>query len=202
VRVQVPLRVPNPLRNQRVFYLICPMPRKLKNRELIRKTDEEFKDSPKTPLILILDNIRSLNNIGSVFRTSDAFLIQKIYLCGITATPPHKDIQKTALGATQTVEWAYAENTLELVKDLQQQGVKVMSIEQTEHSISLKDFNPTQNQPYAIVLGNEVKGVQQEVVDQSDGVIEIPQLGTKHSLNISVTTGICVWDFMSKTQCI
>jgi len=176
------------------------MPRKLKNRELIRKTDEEFKDSPKTPLILILDNIRSLNNIGSVFRTSDAFLIQKIYLCGITATPPHKDIQKTALGATQTVEWAYAENTLELIKDLQQQGVKVMSIEQAEHSISLKDFNPERNQPYALVLGNEVKGVQQEVVDQSDGVIEIPQLGTKHSLNISVTTGICVWDFMSKTQ--
>lgn len=176
------------------------MPRKLKNSELIRKTDEEFKASSKTPLILILDNIRSLNNIGSVFRTADAFLIQKIYLCGITATPPHKDIQKTALGATQTVDWAYKEDTLELLKELQADNVKILAIEQAEDSISLHDFNPKKGETYAFVFGNEVKGVQQSVVDASDAVLEIPQLGTKHSLNISVTTGVCVWDFMSKAQ--
>mgnify|MGYP005854801189 CR=1 FL=1 len=178
------------------------MPRKLKNNELVRKTDTEFKTSVKTPLILVLDNIRSLNNIGSVFRTADAFLIQKIYLCGITAIPPHKDIQKTALGATQTVDWEYQESTLNLVKHLQDKSVQVFSIEQAEHSLSLKDFNPRSNLTYAFILGNEVKGVQQEVVDASDGVLEIPQLGTKHSLNISVTSGLCVWDFMSKTDLV
>lgn len=176
------------------------MPRKLKNSELIRKTDEEFKSSSKTPLILILDNIRSLNNIGSVFRTADAFLIQKIYLCGITATPPHKDIQKTALGATQTVDWSYRESTLELVKELKSDQVLVMSIEQAENSVSLDEFKPERDKTYAFVFGNEVKGVQQLVVDASDAVLEIPQLGTKHSLNISVTAGLCVWDFMTKTQ--
>ncbi|SDH06295.1 RNA methyltransferase [Psychroflexus sediminis] len=176
------------------------MPRKLKNSELVRKTDDEFKASSKTPLILILDNIRSLNNIGSVFRTADAFLIQKIYLCGITAIPPHKDIQKTALGATQTVDWLYRENTLELIQELKENGIKVMSIEQAEDSVSLEEFNPEQNLTYAFVFGNEVKGVQQAVVDASDAVLEIPQLGTKHSLNISVTAGVCVWDFMSKIQ--
>jgi tRNA G18 (ribose-2'-O)-methylase SpoU len=176
------------------------MPRKLKNSELIRKTDDEFKSSAKTPLILVLDSVRSLNNIGSVFRTADAFLIQKIYLCGITATPPHKDIQKTALGATQTVDWAYKENTLELIKELQADNVNVMAIEQAEDSISLNDFKPRKDETYAFIFGNEVKGVQQSVVDASDAVLEIPQLGTKHSLNISVTTGVCMWDFMSKTQ--
>lgn len=200
VRVQVPLRVPNPLRNQRVFLLKHVMPRKLKNSELVRKTDEEFKTSVKTPLILILDNIRSLNNIGSVFRTADAFLIKKIYLCGITAVPPHKDIQKTALGATQTVDWAYRESTLELVEELKQESVDILSIEQAEHSVSLEKFKPEKNKTYAFIFGNEVKGVQQEVVSASHQVLEIPQLGTKHSLNISVTTGVCVWDFMSKTQ--
>ncbi|MFO7744719.1 MAG: RNA methyltransferase [Psychroflexus sp.] len=176
------------------------MPRKLKNSELVRKTDEEFKTSAKTPLILILDNIRSLNNIGSVFRTADAFLIQKIYLCGITAKPPHKDIQKTALGATQTVDWSYRESTLELIQELKESEVHVMSIEQAENSVSLEDFSPSQDKTYAFVFGNEVKGVQQDVVDASNAVLEIPQLGTKHSLNISVTAGVCVWDFMSKTQ--
>jgi tRNA G18 (ribose-2'-O)-methylase SpoU len=176
------------------------MPRKLKNSELIRKTDAEFKTSKKTPLILILDNIRSLNNIGSVFRTADAFLIKKIYLCGITATPPHKDIQKTALGATQTVDWSYAESTLEVIRKLKENNVQIMSIEQAENSVSLNEFKPEKDTAYAFVFGNEVKGVQQEVVDASDAVLEIPQLGTKHSLNISVTAGVCVWDFMSKTQ--
>ncbi len=176
------------------------MPRKLKNSELVRKTDEEFKTSAKTPLILVLDNIRSLNNIGSVFRTADAFLIQKIYLCGITATPPHKDIQKTALGATQTVDWSYSENTLELIQKLKADQVQIMSIEQAEDSVALNQFKPEKNTTYAFVFGNEVKGVQQMVVDASDAVLEIPQLGTKHSLNISVTAGVCVWDFMSKTQ--
>lgn len=178
------------------------MPRKLKNSELIRKTDEEFKASVKTPLILILDNIRSLNNIGSVFRTADAFLIQKIYLCGITATPPHKDIQKTALGATQTVDWSYRENTLEVVEELKADDVQVMSIEQAENSVALNQFKPEKNTTYAFVFGNEVKGVQQAVVDASDTVLEIPQLGTKHSLNISVTAGVCVWDFMSKSNLV
>jgi tRNA G18 (ribose-2'-O)-methylase SpoU len=175
------------------------MPRKLKNSELVRMTDEEFKASAKTPLVLILDNIRSLNNIGSVFRTADAFLIKKIYLCGITARPPHKDIQKTALGATQTVDWVYAEDTLTLVNELKKDGIKVLSIEQAEDSIFLNAFKPEQNSTYAFIFGNEVKGVQQSVVNASDAVLEIPQLGTKHSLNISVTAGICVWDFMSKT---
>ncbi|WP_127844335.1 RNA methyltransferase [Psychroflexus aestuariivivens] len=178
------------------------MPRKLKNSELDRKTEADFKTATKTPLIIILDNIRSLNNIGSVFRSSDAFLIQKIYLCGITAQPPHKDIQKTALGATNTVDWEYAEKTEDIVKKLQAKNVKVCAIEQAENSKKLSDFQPQQNETYAFILGNEVKGVQQSVVDLADEVLEIPQLGTKHSLNISVTTGICIWDFVQKTNIV
>ena len=147
---------------------------------------------------MILDNIRSLNNIGSVFRSSDAFLIEKVYLCGITATPPHKDIQKTALGATETVTWEYVEDTLELVKKLQTQGVKVCAIEQAENSVYLNEFQPKQKVTYALVFGNEVKGVQQTVVSQSDWVIEIPQIGAKHSLNIAVSTGVVLWDWYSK----
>ncbi len=174
------------------------MSRKLKNSELERKTVNEFKEATKTPLIIILDNIRSLNNIGSVFRTADAFLIEKIYLCGITATPPHRDIQKTALGATDSVAWEYVEDTLELIKDLQQQGTKIGAIEQAEGSIDLHQFTPKVNTRYAVVFGNEVKGVQQEVVSACDTVIEIPQFGTKHSLNISVSAGVVVWDFFSK----
>lgn len=172
--------------------------RKLKNNELGRISIDEFKSIEKTPLIIVLDNIRSLNNIGSVFRTSDAFLIEKIYLCGICATPPNKDIHKTALGATESVEWEYKEDTLGLVENLKKEGVKVLAIEQAENSTKLDDFNPEQNQKYAIVMGNEVKGVQQEVVNASNLCIEIPQLGTKHSLNISVTTGVVIWDLFTK----
>ena len=172
--------------------------RKLKNNELIRKTVEEFKQAEKTPIIVVLDNIRSLNNVGSVFRSSDAFLIEKIYLCGITATPPHKDIQKTALGATETVAWEHIEDTLTLIQNLQKNGVQICAIEQAEEAIFLNQFQPKPNQKYAVVFGNEVKGVQQSVVSASDTVIEIPQLGAKHSLNIAVSTGIVLWDLFSK----
>ena len=174
--------------------------RKLKNSELDRLSIESFKDVKKTPLIIILDNIRSLNNIGSVFRTSDAFLIEKIYLCGITATPPHKDIHKTALGSTETVAWEYVENTLDLVEKLKAKNIKILSIEQAENATMLNDFTPKQQTTYALVFGNEVKGVSQNVVSASDLVIEIPQYGTKHSLNISVSCGIVIWDIFSKMR--
>ncbi|MHA7056055.1 RNA methyltransferase [Aquimarina sp. M1] len=174
------------------------MNRKLKNSELDRKTVAEFKEAKKTPLIIVLDNIRSLNNIGAVFRTADAFLIKKIYLCGITATPPHKDIQKTALGATNTVDWEYSESTLELVTKLISENVKILSIEQAENAVMLDNFIPQSDQRYAIIFGNEVKGVQQEVVSASDRVIEIPQYGSKHSLNISVSAGVVIWDLFCK----
>lgn len=174
--------------------------RKLKNNELGRITVDEFKTVKKTPIIVILDNIRSLNNIGSVFRTSDAFLIEKIYLCGICATPPNKEIHKTALGATESVAWEYVEDTLTLVKKLKEENIKVLSIEQAENSTMLNTFFPKEGEKYAIVMGNEVKGVQQEVVNASDLCIEIPQLGTKHSLNISVTTGVVIWDLFQKMQ--
>ena len=174
--------------------------RKLKNSELDRKSTEEFKAAKKTPIIVILDNVRSLNNIGSIFRTSDAFLIEKIYLCGITATPPHKDIQKTALGATETVDWEYAEDVLEVVKQLQQEKVQVYAIEQAEDALFLDTFTPQKGQKYALIFGNEVKGVQQKVVSASDGVIEIPQLGSKHSLNIAVSAGVVLWDVFSKIK--
>ncbi len=174
--------------------------RKLKNSELTRKTVDQFKQAKKTPIIVVLDNIRSLNNIGSVFRSSDAFLIEKIYLCGITATPPHKDIQKTALGATETVAWEHVEDTLTLVTKLQKEGVMVCAIEQTENSVMLNQFKPKSNEKYAVIFGNEVKGVQQAVVSASDTVIEIPQLGAKHSLNIAVSTGIVLWDLFSKLK--
>ncbi|MFD1616253.1 RNA methyltransferase [Gelatiniphilus marinus] len=172
--------------------------RKLKNSELDRLSVDAFKTSKKTPLIVILDNIRSLNNIGSVFRTSDAFLIEKIYLCGITAKPPHKDINKTALGSTDTVDWTYAENTLDVVEKLKAENVKICSIEQTENATMLNDFKAKPNTKYALVFGNEVKGVAQDVVNASDVVIEIPQYGTKHSLNISVSCGVVVWDVFNK----
>ena len=174
--------------------------RKLKNSELDRKSVAEFKDATKTPLIVILDNIRSLNNIGSVFRTGDAFLIEKIYLCGITATPPHKDIQKTALGATETVDWEYVEDTISLIKRLQEEDVEVLAIEQAQGAIMLNEFFPKKDKTYAVVFGNEVKGVQQEVVSTSNDIIEIPQLGSKHSLNIAVSTGVVLWDLFSKMK--
>jgi len=172
--------------------------KKLKNHELGRKNIAQYKEASKTPLIVILDNIRSLNNIGSVFRTSDAFLIEKIYLCGITAVPPNKDIQKTALGATDSVDWEYREDIIFLVQDLQKQGVKIISIEQADESTMLPDFAPKKDEKYAVVFGNEVKGVQQEVISVSDYCVEIPQHGTKHSFNISVSVGIVLWDLFNK----
>ena len=174
--------------------------RKLKNSELTRLSVDEFKETQKTPLIIVLDNIRSLNNIGSVFRTSDAFLIEKIYLCGITAKPPHKDIHKTALGSTDTVAWEYTESTLDVIAKLKKSDVVICAIEQAENTIMLNDFKPEANCTYALVFGNEVKGVSQEVVNASDVVIEIPQFGTKHSLNISVSCGVVIWDVFSKLQ--
>ena len=172
--------------------------RKLKNEELDRLDVDAFKTADKTPLTLILDNIRSLNNIGSVFRTADAFLIEKIYLCGITATPPHKDIRKTALGATESVSWEYCKDTLELVGELRAQGYQMVSVEQAEGSKLLHQFPVEKGVKYALVFGNEVKGVSQEVVSASDHVLEIPQYGTKHSLNISVSAGIVIWDLWAK----
>lgn len=172
--------------------------RKLKNHELGRKDLAEFKAAKKTSLIVILDNIRSLNNVGSVFRTSDAFLVEKIYLCGITASPPHKDIQKTALGATDSVDWEYMEDVLSLVQNLQKEGIQIVSVEQAENSTMLPDFTPKKNQKYAVIFGNEVKGVQQDVVNASDYCVEIPQFGTKHSFNISVSVGIVLWDMFTK----
>jgi 23S rRNA (guanosine2251-2'-O)-methyltransferase len=174
--------------------------RKLKNSELTRLSVDEFKETEKTPLIIVLDNIRSLNNIGSVFRTSDAFLIEKIYLCGITAKPPHKDIHKTALGSTDTVAWEYAESTLEVIEKLKESQIVVCSIEQAENAIMLNAFKPKANCTYALVFGNEVKGVTQDVVNTSDVVIEIPQFGTKHSLNISVSCGVVIWDIFNKIE--
>ncbi len=173
---------------------------KLKNHELARKNIAAYKAAKKTPILVILDNIRSLNNIGSVFRTSDAFLVEKIYLCGITAVPPHKDIQKTALGATDSVPWEYKEDTLSLIKELKEQGVIVLSIEQADESTMLQDFIPEKGKKYAVIFGNEVKGVQQEVVSSSDYCVEIPQYGTKHSFNISISVGIVLWDLFGKLQ--
>ena len=174
--------------------------RKLRNNELGRISVNEFKNQQKTPLIVVLDNIRSLHNIGSVFRTSDAFLIQKIYLCGITAIPPHKEIHKTALGATESVEWEYAENTIELIDQLKKEGVITVSIEQADKSHPLDNFFPNSGKTYAVIFGNEVKGVQQQVVTESDFCVEIPQLGTKHSLNISVSCGVVLWDLFQKLK--
>lgn len=174
--------------------------RKLKNSELNRLSVNDFKTAEKTPLIIILDNIRSLNNIGSVFRTSDAFLIEKIYLCGITATPPHKDIQKTALGSTDSVSWEYVEDTIDIINTLKADGITICAIEQAEHATMLDAVALATNTKYALVFGNEVKGVRQDVVSASDMVIEIPQFGTKHSLNISVSCGVVVWDLFSKLK--
>ncbi|MBC8767164.1 TrmH family RNA methyltransferase [Arenibacter sp. BSSL-BM3] len=174
--------------------------RKLENSELDRLNVDEFKQVEKTPICIVLDNVRSLNNIGSVFRTADAFLIEKIYLCGITATPPHKDIHKTALGATDSVAWEYRENTLELLEELKHVGYISLSVEQAENAVMLNDFEVDNNDKYALIFGNEVKGVSQDVVSNSDGVLEIPQYGTKHSLNISVSVGIVVWDLWAKLK--
>lgn len=174
--------------------------RKLKITELNRISAEEFKKANKLPLVVILDNVRSLHNIGSVFRTSDAFRVECIYLCGITATPPHPEMHKTALGAEFTVDWKYVNNAVEAVDNLRQEGYVVFSVEQAENNIMLENIQLEQGKRYAVVLGNEVKGVQQEVIDHSDGCIEIPQYGTKHSLNVSVTAGIVIWDLFKQLK--
>lgn len=174
--------------------------RKLKITELNRISAEEFKKADKLPLVVVLDNVRSLHNIGSVFRTSDAFRVECIYLCGITAVPPHPEIHKTALGAEFTVDWKYVDNAIEAVDNLRQKGYIVYSVEQTENSIMLENIRLEQEKRYAVVLGNEVKGVQQEVIDHSDGCIEIPQYGTKHSLNVSVAAGIIIWDLSKQLK--
>ena len=174
--------------------------RKLKNEELDRLSLTAFKKSKKVPITIILDNVRSLNNIGSVFRTADAFLIDKVYLCGITACPPNKDINKTALGATESVAWEYREKTSELVEELMEKGYSVWAVEQVEKATLLNRFEVMEYKKYAFVFGNEVKGVSQEVVDRCEGALEIPQYGTKHSLNISVSGGIVMWDIWAKLK--
>lgn len=165
-----------------------------------RLTVEEFKEEKKTPLIVVLDNVRSLHNVGSVFRTADAFLVEAVYLCGITCTPPHAEIHKTALGAENTVTWKHYQDTHQAVTDLKVQGYTVFAIEQVAGSTLLPDLQLDKSKKYAVILGNEVKGVQQTVVDACDGCIEIPQFGTKHSLNVSVTGGIIIWEFQKTIQ--
>lgn len=174
--------------------------RKLKITEMNRLTVDEFKEARKLPLTVVLDDVRSLHNIGAVFRTSDAFLISRIYLCGITAVPPHPEMHKTALGAELTVDWVYCKTTQEAVEELHGEGYTVLAIEQCEGSTLLDEYKPEPERKYALVLGNEVKGVKQEVVDMCDGCIEIPQYGTKHSLNVSVTAGIVLWEFAYKMR--
>ena len=174
--------------------------RKLRNSELDRLSVDEYKETVKTPITVVLDNIRSCNNIGSVFRTSDALLIEKVILCGITATPPNKDIHKTALDAEKSVPWEYFEETETAVIKLKELGYRIFAVEQVENSILLPDFTPEKDQKLVLVFGNEVKGVQQSVVDLCDGAIEIPQYGTKHSFNISVSAGIVLWDLVYKLR--
>ncbi len=172
--------------------------RKLKNSELNRLDVEGYKKAEKNPVIVVLDNIRSQNNIGSVFRTADAFRIQGVYLCGITARPPHREIQKTALGATETVDWKYFSNTTEAIKELKKDGYLILVLEQTDNSINLKDLTASNKDKLAIILGNEVKGVGDEAVQLADKCVEIPQFGTKHSFNVAVSCGIVLWDLLLK----
>lgn len=174
--------------------------RKLRTNELDRLNPEEYQQTDKLPLVVVLDNVRSCNNIGSFFRTSDALLIERIYLCGITATPPNKEIHKTALDAEKTVDWSYTENTEDAIAELKAQGFTVYAVEQIDKSIMLPDFEPATDEKVALVFGNEVKGVQQKVVDLCDGAIEIPQFGTKHSFNVSVSAGIVLWDLFKKMK--
>ena len=169
--------------------------RKLKNIEINRLDVSGFKKTSKTPLIIVLNNVRSLHNIGAIFRTADAFLVKHIYLCGITARPPHMEIYKTALGATESVDWSYEENCLQTIKNLKKTGIFTVAIEQAEGAVSLENFTQNPDKTYAVVFGNEVKGVQQEVVSICDTCVEIPQFGTKHSLNIAVSAGVVLWDF-------
>ena len=186
--------------------------RKLRNTELNRKTIEEFKKSKKTSAIVILDNIRSIHNVGSIFRTSDSFLIEKIMLCGIcpvpqkiiisgyTATPENPKMEKTALGSSDSVDWEYTEDVIETIQNLKNKGIKVVSVEQADKSLKIEKFIPEKGTKYAFVFGNEVDGVSDEIILESDQVLEIPQVGTKHSLNVSVAAGIILWDFYQKTE--
>ncbi len=172
--------------------------KKLKNAELNRLDIESYKKAEKNPIIIVLDNIRSLNNIGSIFRTADAFRIKAIYLCGITARPPHRDIHKTALGATDSVDWKYFKTTEEAVNNLRDEGYQIIALEQAFESTPLNCFTPEINCSYAIILGNEVHGIEQKIVDISDHCVEIPQFGTKHSLNVTVSGGVAMWDILLK----
>jgi tRNA G18 (ribose-2'-O)-methylase SpoU len=174
--------------------------RKLLNEELARLTVDEFKQAAKVRIVVVLDNVRSMNNIGSVFRTADAFLVEAIFLCGITATPPHKDIHKTALGATDSVKWKYFERTQDAINLLKSEGYILLGIEQTVNSVMLQDFQIQNDNKYAVVFGHEVRGVQQSIIDRCDKTIEIPQFGTKHSLNISVSAGVVLWELFRKMK--
>lgn len=168
--------------------------------ELNRVDVDTFRNQEKTPIVLVLDNVRSLHNVGSAFRTADAFAIEKIVLCGITGTPPHREIEKTALGATQSVEWIHVQNNHDVIQTLRQEGYQILIIEQTKDSTPLQSFEPDSNQKYAIIFGNEVHGVSEEIIPYGDVNLEIPQFGTKHSFNVSVTIGIVIWDLVTKTK--
>ena len=193
------------LKGSSTFDLSCkcnfflPM-RKLTMNELNRLSVNDFKSAPKIPIVLVLDNIRSQHNIGSVFRTADAFLLESIYLCGITATPPHREIHKTALGATESVDWKYFPTTMEAISELKGRNYQVLAIEQTHHGELLTQFTPAIHNKLALVFGNEVNGIEEAVINQAHTCIEIPQFGTKHSLNISVSVGIVLWDFFTKLK--
>ncbi|WP_285008307.1 RNA methyltransferase [Pedobacter faecalis] len=173
---------------------------KLKSEELNRPSVEEFKDQEKLPVVVVLDNVRSMHNVGSVFRTADGFSVSKIVLCGITAQPPHREIEKTALGATQSVDWEYVAETCAAIAELRLQGYKILAIEQAQGSVMLNAYLPLPKEKYALVFGNEVNGVSDEVMAAVDGCIEIPQFGTKHSFNIVISAGIVLWDFFSKLR--
>lgn len=174
--------------------------RKLKNEELNRISSEEFRQKEKIPVLIVLDNVRSMNNAGSIFRTADAFLVKGIYLCGITSQPPHREIEKTALGATSTVAWKYFRNVSEAILELKRDGYLIISVEQTDHSIPLNKFSPSPGKKYALIFGHEMNGISQEAIQMSDLALEVPQYGTKHSLNIAVCAGIVIWDIYTKIQ--
>ncbi|HOY32554.1 MAG TPA: RNA methyltransferase [Bacteroidales bacterium] len=172
--------------------------KKIQNAELNRLSVDEFKGSEKNPIIVVLDNVRSMNNIGSVFRSCDAFRVERLFLCGISATPPHREIQKTALGATESVIWKYYNDTCAAVADLKAEGALIVAVEQTDTSINLKDYHPDKTRKTALIFGNEINGISDEVLSLCDYSIEIPQFGTKHSINISVSAGIILWDIVTK----
>ena len=181
-----------------ILYL-CSM-RKLTTQELQRQSAEEFAQAEKLPLVLVLDNIRSMHNVGSAFRTADAFAIEQIVLCGITAKPPHRDIHKTALGATDTVKWTHSPDTVEALRSLKAEGYELLAIEQIDQSVSLEEFNPEPGKKYALVFGNEVFGVDDKAIAECDGAIEIPQFGTKHSLNVSISMGVVLWQLVRQLR--